>query len=61
MPGIDSLVLIQLFFVTFVVGDGVVPAADAVEEREVLSGNGVAKHEGGNAGGISPEGKGNKV
>ena len=38
-----------------------VTAADAVEEREVLSGNGVAEHEGGNAGRISPEGEGNQV
>ena len=61
VPDVDLFVLIKLLRVTLVVGDGVVAAADAIEEGEVLSGNGVAKHEGGDAGGIGPESERDEV
>lgn len=61
VPGVDFLVLIELLLITLVVGDGVVAAADAIEEGEILSGNGVAKHEGGDAGGIGPESERDEV
>jgi len=37
VPGVNFLVLVELFFVAFVVGDGVVTSADAIEEGEVFS------------------------
>ena len=61
VPGVDALVLVELFLVAFVVGDGVVTSADAIKEGEVFSGDGVAKHEGGDAGGVGPEGEGDEV
>lgn len=61
VPGVDLFVLIKLLRVALVVGDGMVASTDAIEEGEVLAGNGVAKHEGGDAGGIGPESERDEV
>ena len=61
VPGVDTLVLVELFSVALVVGDGVVTAADAIKKGEIFARDGVAKHEGGDAGGVGPEGEGDEV
>ena len=52
MPGVDELVLIELFATALVMRDRVVGSAHAIEEGEVAVAYGVAKHEGGHAGGV---------
>ena len=37
VPGVDLLILVELFAIIFVMGNGVVTSADAIEEGEVLS------------------------
>ena len=58
---VDPLVLLELLGVVLVVGDLVVAAADAVEEREVLAADRVAEHEGGDPGRVGPEGEHHEV
>ena len=61
VPVVDFFILVELAGIVLVVGNRVVPAVDAVKEREIASGHIVAEHEGGDAGGVRPEAEDDEV
>lgn len=61
VPRVDAGVLLEFFLGALVVGDLVVAAERRIEEGEIPAADGIAEHEGADAGGVGPEGEGEQV